>query len=74
MAEDISFEGEIIKLLDADPFVPFSIIVTSGDRFEVADPHAVAVGANVVVVVEPREGISFFRKNIVGVVQRQSAA
>ena len=75
MAEEMGFDEEILKLLDADPFVPFVIILSSGDRYQVDDPHRVALGSNVIYVVQPREGICFFRRTqVVGVEQRQSAA
>jgi hypothetical protein len=75
MAEELNFDEEIVKLLDADPFVPFVIIVASGDRYEVNDPHRVAIGGILIVVVEPREGICTLRKSqVVSVEQRQSAA
>ena len=75
MAEELGFDDEIIKMLDAEPFVPFVIIVSSGDRYDIRGPHRVAVGGNVIVVVEPREGICFFRRTqVVAVEQRQSAA
>ena len=30
--------------LDNDPFVPFRIVVTSGNGYEVTSPHQVAIG------------------------------
>ncbi len=63
MSEEINFEGEILKLMEREPFVLFTIRLTSGDHYEVTDPHRVALGGSTVVVVHPRSGISFFRKN-----------
>ena len=75
MGEEISFEEEILRLLDDEPFAPFTIVLTSGDRYEVTDPHQVALGGSVVVYVPPRGGISFIRKNqIVAVQSHQPAA
>lgn len=63
MAEEMNLEGEVEKLLDRGPFHPFTIVLTSGDRYEVTGPRGLAFGGNVVVVVHPRTGISFFRRN-----------
>ena len=38
-----SFDYEIVRLLDREPFVPFVVVMTSGDRYEVSDPHSVAL-------------------------------
>jgi hypothetical protein len=57
MSEQIGLRGELIKLLDGDPFVPFHIVMSSGDRYMVTDPHSVAVGRDVIIVLPPR-GVS----------------
>jgi hypothetical protein len=57
MGERIGFRGELIKLLDSDPFLPFRIVMSSGDNYEITDPHSVAVGSDVIIVVPPR-GVS----------------
>ena len=68
MAEDLRFDEELNHLLDRDPFVPFTIIVTSGDRYRITGPRQVALGENLVVIVPPRSTMSFFRKNqVVGI-------
>lgn len=68
MSEAINFNDEIDRLLDRDPFVPFTIILSSGDRYEVTGPRQVAMGENVIVVCPPKSTMSFFRKNqVVGV-------
>lgn len=68
MAEDLRFENELNDLLDREPFVPFSIVVTSGDHYKVTSPRQVAIGDSVVVIVPPKSTMVFFRKNqIVGV-------
>ncbi len=66
MAETINFNDEIERILDREPFFPFTIIVSSGDRYEVTDPHQLAMGDSVIVLV--RSTLAFFRKNqVVGV-------
>jgi hypothetical protein len=39
--------------LVAKPFEPIEIRLANGDRHKVSDPHSVAVGKNVVVIVYP---------------------
>jgi hypothetical protein len=68
MSEAINFDDEINKLLDRDPFVPFTIILTSGDRYEITGPRQIALGERVIVVVPPKSTHSFFRRNqVVGI-------
>ncbi len=63
-SEQIDVRTEVLKMLDKEPFVPFTIVMASGDRYEVADPHAAAVGQVAVVVVPPRgAGHSVLRLN-----------
>jgi hypothetical protein len=57
MTEEVGLRSELIKLLDGKPFVPFQIVMSSGDRYRVADPHSVAVGRDVIMVL-PRTGAS----------------
>ena len=63
MAEEINFEDEVRRLLDAEPFHDFTIILTSGDRLEVTDPHAVAIGTTTMAVFPPRSASHWIRKN-----------
>ena len=63
MGEEIGLRGKLIKLLEGDPFVPFQIVMSSGDRFEITDPHSVAVARDVVVVLPPRGVSSTLRWN-----------
>lgn len=61
--EEINFEDELRRHRDAEPFTPFGIVVTSGDRYSITDPWQMAMGGNTVVAVLPKTGIRFFRKN-----------
>jgi hypothetical protein len=75
VAEDLRFDNELNDLLDRDPFVPFTIVLTSADRYKVTAPRQVAMGESVIVIVPPRSTMSFFRKNqIVGVELKEPAA
>jgi protein-L-isoaspartate O-methyltransferase len=61
--EQLDFEDELRRYSRAEPFVPFDIVVTSGDRYEITHWEQLAFGGNMVVVVQPKSGIRFFRKN-----------
>ncbi len=64
MSEQINIRTEILLMLNKHPFAPFTILMSSGDRYEVADPHAAAVGETAVIVVPPRgAGHSVLRLN-----------
>jgi hypothetical protein len=63
MPEEINFENELIRLLDREPFVPFFISLTSGERYEVGNPRSVAIGGSVVAILGEKTGLVFFRKN-----------
>ncbi|MBN1345673.1 MAG: hypothetical protein JXQ73_23475 [Phycisphaerae bacterium] len=66
----------IRKLLDRRPFEPFRIVVTSGDRYEVPDPHLIAILESQVFYAHPKsDRFSFIRVNqIVSADLLQSAA
>ena len=52
MAEEMDFEGEFQRVMDADPFVPFDIVVDQ-----------LSIGTNVVMIFLPKKDVYFFRKN-----------
>jgi hypothetical protein len=56
-------------LLDAQPFVPFTVIVASGDKYPVTSPHSLAIGeSSMSSIWLPKKGSAIFRKSqIVGV-------
>ena len=53
MAEEIDIVSEIEKALDRQPFQPFTLVASSGDRYEVTGRHQVAVGRAVVIILPP---------------------
>ena len=62
--EQIDAGNEIVRMLDKEPFAPFTIVMASGDRYEAADPHAAAVGQAAIIVVPPHgPGHSVLRLN-----------
>ncbi len=46
--------GRIYEYLDREPFAPFRIITTSGDRYDVLDPHSVAIAQTYLFYCFPR--------------------
>ncbi len=44
----------IVKMLDAKPFHPFRIVLTSGSAYDVTNPHLVAMGQSQIVFCFPR--------------------
>jgi len=59
----IDFEGELRRQRNADPFTPFEIVVSSGNRYPVNEREQLAFGGNMVVVLLPKTGMRYFRKN-----------
>ena len=44
----------IIEMLNKDPFVPFRIVLTSGEGFEISNPNLVALGKTQLTIYQPR--------------------
>ena len=62
--EQIDFLDELRRYARAIPFIPFDIVTTSGDRYEVHESLQIAVaGSDAVVLVLPKTGIQVVRKN-----------
>jgi hypothetical protein len=75
MPEEMGLEEEIVKLLEREPFHPFSISLTSGEKHVVDDPHSVALGGNLIAIIKLKSGLVFFRKSqVVGVDAPEPAA
>ena len=71
----MTFESEVQALIHADPFLPFWLVMASGDKYEITDPGFFVFGKDVVILVERTKGLSIFRRNqIVGVELRLPAA
>lgn len=63
MSEEISIIDEIKTYATAKPFMPFAIVMTSGDRYELSEATQVAVGKSIVIVVPEGERHSVLRQN-----------
>ncbi|HEX4054859.1 MAG TPA: hypothetical protein VHX86_11390 [Tepidisphaeraceae bacterium] len=61
--EQIDFEDELRRYANAVPFVPFDVVMASGDRYEVQERLQIAMGGTAIVLVLPRTGIQVIRKN-----------
>lgn len=48
MGERISFRNEMDKLLADEPFIPFEIVMASGDRYRVDNPNLVALARDTI--------------------------
>ncbi len=58
-----SFEQKMQGLLREEPFVPFAVVMTSGDRYEVTNPFALAIGQTSVTIYPPRSSSVMLRKS-----------
>jgi hypothetical protein len=61
--EQINFEDELRRYAESIPFVPFEILTSSGERYEVQERLQFAMGNTAVVLVLPKTGIQLIRKN-----------
>jgi len=61
VAEEIDIVREIEKALDRQPFQPFVIVATSGDRYEVTGRHQVAVSRAVIIIIPPDSSSIYLR-------------
>jgi hypothetical protein len=62
-SEEVSTLGEVEHLAQRDPFVPFTIIMGSGERYDIQEHDTVTVGKSVVMVTRHREGHFLLRQN-----------
>jgi hypothetical protein len=62
-SEEISIIDEIERLSQAEAFRPFSIIMTSGTRYDIGEGHAVALGSSVITIASPNGTQQLLRQN-----------
>ena len=60
--DELTVEGELQRLLHAEPFEPFTISLTSGERFEVRSPDLI-IGQNVATLAISAARSTVIRKN-----------
>jgi hypothetical protein len=51
---NVSMLTQLQAHLDREPFQPFRIVTTSGDRYEVLNPHTVAIAQTYLFYAFPR--------------------
>jgi hypothetical protein len=61
--EEISIVEEIQRLASSDPFVPFSIVMGSGQRYDISEGDYIAFGRSVLMLMLHRRGASFLRQS-----------
>jgi hypothetical protein len=55
---------QIQELLDHDPFVPFQVVMTSGDKYIVTNPHMLLLGKTQIFYCFPRsDRLAWLRHN-----------
>jgi hypothetical protein len=65
----------IREVLNRDPFQPFRIILTSGDRFNVTDPSLAVMMESQVFLAEPRsDHFHILRPNQIAAIESLPAA
>jgi hypothetical protein len=68
-------EKTLLELLDKEPFRPFRIVLTSGDRYEVLNRHLVAIGDSEIFYCYPQtDRFVYIRKNQIAALEALQAA
>lgn len=68
--EDVTTLDTIRDLKHREPFAPFRIVMTSGDKYVIGDPDALAIGGSQLFYYPPRPGAGVhMRLNQVAVVE-----
>ena len=63
----------IIHLKRREPFAPFRIVMTSGDRYSIEDPDALAIGGSQLFYYLPGTGrLIHMRLNQIAVVEEEN--
>jgi hypothetical protein len=68
--EAVTTIDTIRDLKKSDPFAPFRIVMTSGDRYVIEDPDALAIGSSQVFYYPPKRGAGVhLRSNQIAIVE-----
>jgi hypothetical protein len=74
MPEELDFHGELERIADADPFVPFTVVTVSGDRYIVPVADWVMYKGDVVYIQRPKIGSVMIRVyNVVAIEFHETA-
>jgi hypothetical protein len=61
MAEELNILGELESLRTKQPFEPFTIVTTAGDRYPVTVDHYMTVAINMIVLLPPKSSRVYLR-------------
>jgi hypothetical protein len=61
--EEVSLTDEITRLAANAPFVPFTIVMSSGQRYEIGGQDALAVGKSVLMLMPYAGGHHMLRNS-----------
>jgi hypothetical protein len=61
--DELTFEDELYRLIEARPFEPFQLSLASGEKLVIASADYVVIGAQVVSVIGETAGAWVIRKN-----------
>ncbi len=65
----------IRDMLDREPFHPFRVVLTSGDRYDVGSPHMRTIGETMIFYAYPRsDRFAYLRLNQIAAVEAIEAA
>lgn len=61
---------DLKKLIAADPFVPFEILIAGGGRYRVEDPGLTAFGDNTISLMHPKsDRYDILRLSLIGAIE-----
>lgn len=72
--EEISFVDEITKLVADEPFAAFTIVMASGQRYDVGSRDTVMAGKSVLMLMPRAGGHHLLRSNQISEVSVQAEA
>ena len=61
--EEIPLTEELQRLAQADPFLPFVIVMASGERYEVSEADTLVIGRHVISLFSFRKAWNLLRPN-----------
>ena len=61
--EEISLLAEVQRLAANEPFVPFSIVMASGSRYDISEADVLAFGRNVISLFALRKATYLLRSS-----------
>jgi hypothetical protein len=62
------------ELLDKEPFQSFKIVTASGDKYQIDNPHLVAIGKDQVFIFTVNDHFAFLRNNQISALESVKTA